>query len=219
MGPKPAIVVKQVPGLIPGGFYKYSLAARKQGWGAEKKFFDTALNFTFDITAEVPATGQLALIPQGDTESTRDGQQCVIKTIQIRARLNFAPATAATASDVCHLLLVLDKQCNGAAAAVTDVLTSSNMWSNLNNLANSERFVILKRWAIPMTAQAGVSAAYNDTCKQINLYKKCNIPMKFSGTTGAITEIRSNNIFLIAGSSVSDDLVTLAGICRVRFVG
>ena len=38
---------------------------RKKSSGEELKFFDTALSFTCDATGEVPATGQLALIPQG----------------------------------------------------------------------------------------------------------------------------------------------------------
>lgn len=187
----------------------------------ERKFFDTALSIPVDATAEVPATGgQLVLIPQGDTESTRDGRMASIKSIQIRAVGIFAPAAAATAATNTWLYVVLDKQANGAAAAVTDVFTSTGLHSALLNLNNSGRFVILKKFHHRWVAPAGVTTAYNNVVQHIDWFAKCDVPIDWSSTTGAITEIRSNNVFLIAGSDgQSDDLVTWTGNARVRFEG
>lgn len=188
----------------------------------ELKFFDTALAFAFDSTGEVPATGQLALIPQGDTESTRDGRQAVIKSIQIRGNMFNTTAlwgNAAEVAPIVYLYLVLDTQCNGAAAAITDVFTSNAMHSAMLNLNNSSRFRILKAWQWNATPYAGVTTAFNGNIKQIEFYKKCNIKMDWSSTTGAIGEIRSNNIFLCAGASNGDDIITFSGNCRLRFVG
>lgn len=188
------------------------------GYGGELKFFDTAISFTFDATGEVPATGQLALIPQGVTEATRVGRACIVKSIQLRGNIVFAPSTAASAATSVILLLVQDTQCNGAAAAVTDVLTSTNMSTAMINLDNSQRFRILKRMTFTLNSPAGVSTAFNNVVRHFDVYKKCHIPMDYSSTTGAITEIRSNNIFLLAGSDgASDDLVTCGAICRLRF--
>lgn len=213
--------VARAPGIVrSGGSYgRYGVSARRMGLQPELKFFDTALNFVFDRTAEVPATGQLALIPQGDTESTRDGRLAVIKSIQIRGNLVHTPAAAATAAGMVTLYVVLDTQCNGAAAAVTDVFTSTAVETQLINLNNSSRFRVLGRFDMNFNAAAGVSTAYNNTIKAFNWYSRCNIPIDWSSTTGAITEIRSNNIFLIAGSSFEDDIVTFTGVCRLRFQG
>lgn len=202
------------PGMVrTGGSY-----GRYAGRNAEMKFFDTSLSFTFDATGEVPATGQLSLIPQGVTESTRVGRKCVIKSIHIRGIEAAQFGAAATAASNTYLYVVLDKQCNGAAAAVTDVFTSSNLSSAHHNLANSQRFVILKKMIMNMTPGAGVTTAYNNVVKAFDFYRRCNIPLEFSSTTGAITEIRSNNIFLLAGTdAASDDIVTLTGVCRLRF--
>lgn len=211
-----------VPGLTrSGGAYgRYGASARRMGLVPEKKFFDTAIAFDFDTTGEVPATGgQLALIPQGDTESTRDGRKAVIESVQIRGICAFTPGAAATATAVTHLYLVLDTQCNGAAAAVTDVFTSTNLGTAMLNLNNSGRFRILKHWVQTWNPPAGVSTAYNTTAKQVEFYKKCNIDMDWSSTTGALTEIRSNNLFLIAGANAADDLVSFSGTCRLRFRG
>jgi len=184
----------------------------------EKKFFDTQLSFNFDTTGEVPATGQLALIAQGDTESTRDGRLAVIKSIQIRGSVTLVPAAAANPSSTAFLYLILDTQCNGAAAAITDVFTSNEMAVNMLNLNNSGRFRILKKWVMNFNPSAGVTTAYANTVKQLEFYKRCNIKMDWSSTAGAITEIRSNNLFLCAGAT-SDDLIQMNGTCRLRFVG
>jgi len=206
--------------VVPGYTRKSGFYGRyNRGTRAEMKFFDTANSFLFDSTGEVPATGQLALIPQGDTESTRDGRQCTIKSVQIRGYFKNVPAAGATSPAIAYLYLVLDKQANGAAAGVTDLFTSANMWDNMLNLANSDRFRILKKWVVPLNAGAGVTTAYDNTVKVLEFYKRCNIPMSFSSTTGAITEIRSNNLFLMAGAAVVDDQIAFEGRTRVRFTG
>lgn len=187
--------------------------------GDEVKFFDTNLSFFVDTTGEVPATGQLSLIPQGATSSNRIGLKCVIKSIQIKGVLQLQPAALA-GSDVVRIRLMLDKQANGAAAAVTDVLTSADMSQALVNMNNSERFVCLKEFTFTFNATAGVNSALAPSFRNWEFYKKVNIPMIFSSTTGAITEIRSNNIFLLAGcTAATDDLVVASGNCRLRFVG
>jgi len=213
-------------GFKPGysrtsGFYgRYGQAAIQQGLVPEKKFFDTLINFNFDATAEVPATGQLVLIPQGDTESTRDGRQCTVVSVQGRLLWTFAPAAAATATTTCFLYLIQDTQANGGAAAATDIFTSTNASIALHNLANSSRFLVLKKWKKTFNPQAGVSTAYNNTTYAMEFFKKCNMKLEFSGTTGAITELKSNNLFFYAGSdTLSDDTVSCSGFCRIRFRG
>lgn len=191
---------------------------RFSGPSAELKFFDTANSFTIDATGEVPATGQLTLIPQGVTESERVGRKCSIKSIHIRGSLVLQPAASANAATTVYVYLVQDTQCNGVAAAVTDVLETNTMASAMINLANSSRFRILKRFVMTFNSTAGVTTAYNNFSKPIEYYKKCNIPIEYSSTTGAITEIRSNNLFFLAGSdSLSDDLVSFNATTRLRF--
>lgn len=183
---------------------------------SERKFFDTALSFTFDATGEVPATGQLNLVPQGATESTRVGRKIQIESVQIRAKLNYDPA-ATNASALSYVYLVQDKQANKSAAAVTDILTSTDLGVAMINMANSGRFIIHKRWVQDWNLKAGVDGAYAPLRDTLDFYKKCSIPVEFSSTTGAIGEITSNNLFLIASSSGADDLVTLTGTCRIRY--
>lgn len=210
-----------VPG--PGYYGRFGTrAARRQSVTQELKFFDTALSFNFDATGEVPASGQLCLIPQGDTESTRDGRQAIIKSIQIRLNLLYDPQAAIQACPSVFLYLVLDTQCNGAAAANTDVFTSADLSVALLQLNNSKRFRILKKWNYimqPTAAYYNAAAFAQPVRRTISFYKRCNIPIDWNSTAGAITEIRTNNIFLMAGSIGGDDTVGALGTARLRFIG
>jgi len=190
----------------------------------ELKFFDTALSFTADATAEIPATGQLTLIPQDDTQSGRDGNKAVIKSIAIHGTATFGASAAANASDVMYMYVVQDTQANGAAATVGDansgIFTTANLATSNRTIANNTRFRILKKWVMVFNPAAGVTTAYSNTIKQFSWYGKCNIPVMYdaAATSGAITTIRSNNLFLVAGTAGgSDDAITVQGTCRLRF--
>lgn len=186
----------------------------------ELKFFDTALSWNFDTTAEVPATGQLSLIPQGDTESTRDGRKAVVKSVQIRGSVYVNPTTGGNVAGTAQIWLVLDTQANGAAAAFTDVFTSTDVNSCMLNLNNSGRFKVLKHWILCWNPEAGVTTAWNSKMIPVEYYQSLDVPIDWSGATGAITEIRSNNLFLLAGQTgIGDDVPTFTGTCRLRFVG
>lgn len=200
-------------------YYKRSTVARvRKALDIEKKFFDTNISFNIDATGEVPATGQLCLIPQGVTEATRVGRKCTVKSIQARILMQYVPGADTVGCTTTYVYCVLDTQCNGAAAAITDVMTGNNLALALLNLDNSERFKILKKWIFKFQAAAGIQTAFGRDEQNIEWFKKCNIPLEFSSTTGAITELKSNNIFLIAGSDTStDDEVVCSGTVRLRF--
>lgn len=187
--------------------------------GREQKFFDTALAFSFDATAELPATGQLVLIPQGVTESTRVGRSCVLKSIQMRMNLKYVPGASASAATSTYLYLIQDTQANGDPATNAEVFTGDNFASALLNMSNSHRFRIIKKWVHNFNPDAGVTTAFGQVIKTIEFYKKLNIPMIYSLTDGSLSTIRSNNLFLMAGSfgAGNDDTVTVVGNCRVRY--
>lgn len=204
-----------VPGYTrTGGFYgKYN----RGDSGAELKFFDTAQSWSFGTTMIIPTNGQLTLIPQGDTQSTRDGRRAFIRSVQLRGALDYNPGSNGYAAVHCFLYLVLDTQCNGAAAGATDVFTSATAHTSLMNLNNSGRFKIMKKWIFYMEPQAGTTTAFNACRRQIEFFQRCNIKVDWSSTTGAISEIRSNNLFLLAGSDNANGLVAFSGNCRLRF--
>lgn len=190
----------------------------------EDKFLDTTLAYTIDSTGELPATGQLCLIPQGDSAVTRDGRKVVLNSLSIKAELTLAPGASATLSGTTSIMLVLDREPDEATAVFNDVyLTGAGGVGTISpiNLNNANRFVILKRWDHIWNPNGGVSGAYNTVVKKIDYYKKLKGQvMNFNSTTGAIAEITGHNIFLLSASSAGlDDLVTVSGVARLRFTG
>ncbi len=222
---KPRITV--VPGYTRKvGFYgRYAGAGRMPRSGAgELKFFDRTLD---DAVVAVAGTvvDSINLIAQGVTENTRIGRKCTIKSINWRYQVKL-PAVDAQAlpgkPDTIRIIMYLDKQCNGVTAAATgdSGILAAASWQSFNDLANTGRFNILHDKMITLNPSAGLSdgaglASTAEVIREGSYYKKCNIPLEFSDTAGAIGELRSNNIGVL--------LLSSAGLCgflsrvRVRF--
>ena len=190
-----------------GGYYgRYAVGGR----GGELKFLDLDLDdATVAAGAVIQAGGTINVIEQGVTESQRVGRKCTIKSINWRYQVRipeYDDQANPDPGDTVRVILYLDKQCNGATAANTDILESADFQS-FRNLANSGRFVILHDKVFSMnhfgvgSATAG-NLSTGEVVKNATFFKKCNIPIEFNNTTGAIAEIRSNNLgVLICGQS------------------
>ncbi len=164
----------------------------------ELKFHDLDINDALVATGGTIAQVSCNNIAQGITEVTRIGRKCTIRSINWRFQLLLPTQTAgANTSDVVRVILYLDKQANGATAAVTDII-EANDFQSFNNLANKSRFRTLMDRSYTMNATAGggngSTEDYGETQINDTFFKKCNIPVEFDSTTGAITEIKSNNI-------------------------
>ncbi len=213
---------------------RFRVSARRKGYGRTSGYYGRYLPgqaqelkfHDLDIDdATIAANGTIAedscvVIAQGVTEKQRIGRKCTIKSINWRFLLTLpvlAGASAQNGDDV-RVILYLDKQTNGAAAAVTDILESDDHQS-FNNLANKSRFRTLmdRSYTIDSRGGAGDGAANDFAARNISdsFYKKCNIPIEYDSTTGAITEQRSNNIGVLLLSK--NGLVAFGSKMRLRF--
>lgn len=173
------------------------------GADEELKFHDFPVNVNL-IASSGSITATLIDINQGTGESERIGRKCTMKSMDIRFNIflpeHFEQADVGPGGDILRYIVYVDKQCNGAAAVGTDILESSALLSH-RNLANSERFVFLcdKLFTLNrtnLTVDDSGTAAYSSTglWKGNHIHKTMNVPIEYSGVTGAIAEIRSNNI-------------------------
>lgn len=201
-----------------GGYY-----GRYSGRSGELKFHDVELDDAV-VNAAGTTTPTINIIAQGNTESERIGRKSTIKSINWRYSIHLVEQDAVAtpeSGDSCRVILYLDKQCNGATAAVTQVLEATNIHS-FRNLANSQRFVFLLDRThslnyMGMASDGAGLVSQGEIVKQYSWYKKCNIPIEYddSATTGVITSIRSNNLGVL--------LISAKGLClfdskiRLRF--
>ncbi len=206
-----------VPGVDrTGGYY-----GRYSGRGGELKFFDVSLDDAV-IAAGGVVTDSINKIAQGVTESERVGRKCTIKSVYWNGVLTLPEVLAQAtpgAGDRVRLILYLDKQCNGATATQAGILEST-AYDSYRNLANSGRFQILLDKKITLNyltlgSNSAASHSHTQFLRQFSFYKKCNIPIEFDNTTGAITEIRSNNLGILIMDA--NGLSAIGSRIRLRF--
>ncbi len=202
-----------------GGYY-----GRFSGPKAELKFHDVDLDdATINTAGDI--TASINLIAQGTTESQRIGRKCVIRSIGWHFMISLLieqDQADIGGGDVLRIIMYLDKQCNGATAVVSTVagILATPLYDSFNNLSNKSRFRTLMDRTYDLNRQvAGTDGANTVGSPALfmhdTFYKKCNIPLEFSSTTGAITEIRSNNIGVLLISR--SNLAAIEGRIRLRF--
>ncbi len=177
----------------------------------ELKFLDQDIDDAIVVTTGTiflnsNTEASLVRIPEGNGESARIGRKLTIRSINWRFTVD-VPETDGAAnpanSDTIRLILYLDKQANGAAAAVTDILESASFQS-FNNLANSKRFRTLmdRTYSINVNAGGGngTTSDWAQTRIDDTFFAKVNIPIEYNNasTDGALATVRSNNIGLLA---------------------
>ncbi len=183
--------------------------------GGELKFFDGAQALTAAAPAGAIFSPSLNLIPQGVTESSRVGRKCTAKSLHMTITVVLPNiVTDEKASDCYRIIVYKDKQTNGATAAVLDILEAAQ-YNSYRNLANSGRFVTLydKTKTIVSPANDTGDCTQTEVTWSINL--RCNMPLEFSGVTGAIGEIRSNNLGVLVVNRTT--AVKVGYTWRLRF--
>ncbi len=187
----------------------------------EKKFHDIDVDDTTIAAAgSILNTGTLLIIAEGNGEEQRIGRKITITNIHVRAKVTLPGATGATlTSAMVRVIMYMDTQCNGATAAVTDILETADFQSFMN-LSNSRRFVTIfdKNFNLHVSGAAASAAAFvfGEDSRFFQFHKQCSIPIEYdnSVSSGALTSIRSNNIGILVISS--DDEVG-AWESKVRF--
>jgi hypothetical protein len=180
------------------------LYARYAGPSQELKFFQTVQGVVTP-TAGGTILSSINLLDQGAGASERVGRKCVVKSLHIKGRMKLS-ATAAntTTADSIRFVIYLDTQTNGTAATpseIFDATAGSAPIHGYRNLANTQRFKILydKTMDIKSTSGAydGAQPDFGEAIRSFKINKRCYIPLEFSNPTGALVNIRSNNIGIL----------------------
>ncbi len=176
-------------------------------YNMERKFLDTTQAPTTALVIGDVTSETLNIIPEGNGQSARVGRKVNLTSIGIRGSVKIAStSTLANTGDVVRIMVVQDKQTNGASPAVATVLQSAD-YNAFGNLANRNRFVILRDKFIAIQSQSGSFDGTNDGFAEAFVffkdYFKVNIPIEYdaSATDGSLATQRSNNIFVLVISA------------------
>nr|WAE42749.1 MAG: capsid protein [Cressdnaviricota sp.] len=163
-------------------------------------------------TASCDNTGAIVLLngmAPGSGASQHIGKEIIMKSIEFKAQGQNNYATSGTA----RMLLVYDRQSNGATPAITDVLIAATVQA-LRNLDNRKRFKILMDYKCSMTGNAGGVFSANHT-----FYRRLRHPVEFNaGVAGTVADIISGAVFLITlGTQVNGSAITFGETTRIRY--
>lgn len=157
-----------------------------------------------------PLSIQLNLLAEGTEHFNRIGQGAKMKALACKILFT----TVAPGAYNYRVMLVWDKQPNGAAFVPADLLESdpTPLTSHME-LANSHRFRVLKQknvWIDAMSRQT----------KLISFYARMSLTTRWDGPTSAPGALRSGMLSLVIFSNVANigDMDVLIQT-RLRFVG
>jgi hypothetical protein len=144
-------------------------------------------------TALVTA-GLIHSITQGDGDGDRAGRHIRVHHIEVRGVCTSLSETTGGPAFF-RVLWMVDQQCNGALPANGDFLqspssTMNGMLSNFN-LNYASRFDVIHDW---LGVQQEVRANYAEG-KTFHFSKDLDLDIHYDASTGAITDVTSNNIF------------------------
>ncbi len=187
----------------------YHMAKKAIGMlNVEYKFHD--VDSTSQTVSSAATIVQLTNIPQGDTDITRDGAQ--VKLTRLNIKYLLTDNGAATPS--IRVMLIHDKQTNGAIYAIGDLLANTAIFDSIispNNLDNKYRFRVLYNKVITFS-DSGNQNAYRE------IFKDLDIRLRFNGSTPSIADLNSDSLSLVFVSTQTTNLPILHLFARLRYV-
>lgn len=178
----------------------------------EWKYVDyTINNMVCDTTGQV---GLINGIAPGTSASTRVGMNVMIKSIELAFSIYGLAATCV--DNFSRMLVVLDRQTNGAAPAITDVVNGATYYDR-RNLSNRRRFRILYDKVV--TLNAGGEPGTRRYFKKYIKFPK-GVKEEFNtGVAGTVADIVSNGLFIMTMGSAAPGNTGgyCQGISRIRY--
>jgi len=187
------------------------------GGRQELKYVDVAeASYACSTTGSVTCLNLLAV---GDDNTTRDGRQVCIKSVQLRGIVN--PASPACNVTNARVMLVWDNAANSGTIATIAMILAASTSNSFPLIDNAQRFTVLmdRTFAIGQVSNTATqSYAWGPATYNIDFYKKMNSVTQYSGTTAAIGSIQNGALLLV---TIGDQVAGVAAVAkiasRVRF--
>ncbi len=189
----------------------------------EIKFHDLDVDDAVVATGGTIAEDSLLTIPEGIGEEQRIGRKITVVSVHMNWNILLPDtATANECTDTVRVIVYVDKQTNGAAPVVLDLLELAD-WQSFRNISNAQRFTFLLDQMVNVNCTAGSGRGATDTLsygnnnRTLRWNKKLELPIIYddSAATGAITTICCNNIGILTISRAG--FAAFGSRIRVRY--
>jgi len=172
---------------------------------------DKLINVT--STATVGSSGSIALLTglaQGLGDNDRVGNKLLLQSIYFNLIASQNPIATTT---FLRVILFVDKECDGAAPAVADVIGPTPSVVNPINEDLSKRFVILKNKVFNMNLNGTMTG-------KLKVFQKLPFHTFYDGATSGLSDLKENQLFLLlisdqATNSPSVSYYSIVNACEV----
>lgn len=173
-----------------------------------------------DLISTTAVFTLLNLMEEGTSFFNRVGRKIMMKSIRITGGLALSGLAVINANqDYLRVMVVYDRQPNGSAPAISDILqnvdlggtSSTTSYAGLN-MNNSERFLVIQdtRLNIPngyvQSLNEGTASIidYNGTMQNMDRFSKLKgLQTHFKGTAGSITDVASGALWLVTFGNIA----------------
>ncbi len=183
----------------------------KKLMNVEFKFHDVQL--MAQAITNTPIITQLTNIPQGDTDTSRDGAQ--VKLTRHLLRYTISSNALATDGHIVRCMIIHDKQTNGAIYSDSDLLQDVSNLNNLTsplNLDNKYRFRVLYDKVHTLVTTASNGQIYKAYINDMDLR------LRFESSTPSIADLNSSSLSFIMMASNPNNSPSITLFSRVRYV-
>lgn len=158
---------------------------------------------------------ELNCVPQGATVANRIGNKIMMKSINFGCTIS---GTVSTVVSTVRMMLVYDRQPNGAFPAITDVLLSqpagaATAFTGIN-IANKSRFLFIRDQFIDIDAGSGL-------IKTLKWHCKGRWEVEYGANAGTIGDFRTGSLLMIGyvcvAAGAGNISVGSGGQCRIRY--
>lgn len=168
---------------------------------ANQKIYDALADQSTNVVT-VATFSLLNGITAGDDFNNRDGRRVIMDMLHLRADFFYASAIQAHPADHIRVLVVYDKQPNGAVMVQSDLFSGASGDSFINP-SQMGRFEILwdQDWTLPQVpANTTTAVLFPKINKKIMVRRGT----QYSGTSGTVASISSGSLYLVTlGSQTS----------------
>nr|DAE83700.1 MAG TPA: capsid protein [Cressdnaviricota sp.] len=201
----------------------------------ERKAVSTGLiNATFSLAGSFALLNSVRV---GDNSWQREGKNITFSRMSILGHITLTGDATATGSDFCRMLIVHDKQTNGAIFSYASLLAnianggaSTSTVYTQRNVNNMRRFTILfqKQFSRPPIGAAGTVATVSNNYSQLHgdtgynpmvrSSKKISVKTVYEADAGTVADITRGSIYLLCIGLYAAPQYQFEGQIRFNYV-
>jgi hypothetical protein len=199
------------------------------GPGRELKYFDRHINGQSINSTTGSIMNLTQLLAQGVAPNQRIGRKIKVHRVSARLRVLKSATTVSNPTQTYRVMVVIDRQTNGTQFTIDDLLddgATTNLTRQFRLLTNSGRFKVLSDKIFTLNHMAPRDTSTSEVAPVATFWQwSANLkgmPIEFDGSTGAVTEVRTNNIYIFYGQGQTDvnhGVSSMSIATRIRYEG